>query len=1259
MSNIYEDMFTINGIIDDSRLSEQFDKANLTTIERMRIIEEISHNNSNGATSIINLPDITKNADNDNTNTDDNKTCVDPVDMDPDEASSVGWVDENGDPIPNTSLVDYWVDIDDQNMRSTQQDIYGLLSMINTYLLEIKKLVYDDTFFNETDELKKHLNNVTDYISGLQNDGNTSFLKLAAYSPQIQMWKDRMDDANNTDRIKVVLEYNKNNNNWDDVLLEISKIFNVDEETINNYSNAYGSTSMANIDFSGNTEYIYGLAESWKYLSLSFGSDGDGISIFDKLNAKLSELSRQRATTNSNGETEDGVMFDKIKRLEKSTKYFFSFIKKIEKKQKRLEYRLNNLIQTKKKINFEFYNEKKIKTSGFLQLDGGVDKTTLDKYNKLFIYDNIEHNFIELLDRNRVTYSLPSKYDVLNGVTIFKSIPYTKFNLSDHNMTIVDENKIELPTRLLEDIKNQTSRPYELDGSPYVIEKELYMKVEYGDNNEYVEYFKLYNTPILSRKEAIEKNGEVVNVIKMGTYDEYEDVMISTENTLVLYYNPAYELTTTSEPIVDINSLKDDSISNMMSYINDNMLNIDSWNSKYVEFNKNILKDIIRPNVLKLNTSSIKKLLDMSNISYKSRIDSLLKQTFKDILRDHIISDDYISIDTNGDVSCNYDYINELINSFIREIENVDGDMIGIDETIMICENIYDSLKLIALNNIDIHINTLSNYIMINNCGTNSINGTEYTKTVKLSQVLNIWYSDVEWLGLLKKRIVETNPSMETMTDLKFIRIPYDEYDIQAAAITADADNIYDYHEIVDADSSWKASETEIKEKEFNFINTKYYSVENVVGNSITINQLVYMFSYLKSLYMNINPLIDDKIKFTNIDISNIPISIMDGLIGMAILVNKTMGVQDVTIMDDSDIKYIYGFNNTYDNVYDIKAHNGNVASFTKLVTPSGDMSDTLRGDCTNIYVGQHLKIDYLLGTVGSYSEVAVYDLIIDHENISNSIVKVESLSGDRHVFTYDAANTYVHMQLLGLDVIINNNNNNNIMQYVNHIDRLDTVKYIIDNYNTLYGDYALTQNYVFDNLTSLLHAKRSHDDIMSNVSDIEEYNKVRSFMDMQYKIKYSRMFFEKPGQPGIFYETYSEYLLDKGLSTFVDWINCVDVDDFDNASFKERNTEYKNRLIELIESMISFIDNTEVKTFLNNSNYSHYMKEHIRTVLLFFKSYTIDIMLNRSIFKLNEFSDNNIKVYDDHIITRNVDVLDDVNMSEKLTLSNFYNLGA
>ena len=153
--------------------------------------------------------------------------------------------------------------------------------------------------------------------------------------------------------------------------------------------------------------------------------------------------------------------------------------------------------------------------------------------------------------------------------------------------------------------------------------------------------------------------------------------------------------------------------------------------------------------------------------------------------------------------------------------------------------------------------------------------------------------------------IIINNPKLE------FVKIPYDSTNIQKDILKNS--ERFDYDTFVTDDKYWQITEEEkqtLLTSEFNYIETKYLSIDstlNIIKNTLDLS---YFYGLLKDMKQNGN--LEDVTFFDN-QISDNRVNIFDSITGLKVLLLQKLGYVDNIITNNNSISYIYEYN--YDKI--------------------------------------------------------------------------------------------------------------------------------------------------------------------------------------------------------------------------------------------------------------------------------------------------------------------------------------------------------
>ncbi|AST99974.1 hypothetical protein PBI_PBS1_153 [Bacillus phage PBS1] len=121
-------------------------------------------------------------------------------------------------------------------------------------------------------------------------------------------------------------------------------------------------------------------------------------------------------------------------------------------------------------------------------------------------------------------------------------------------------------------------------------------------------------------------------------------------------------------------------------------------------------------------------------------------------------------------------------------------------------------------------------------------------------------------------------------------------------------DIILDYNSIVSNDPYWQASEDEVKSIPFNFINSKYMSVDTTIDAMNETIGLAYFMSILNKFQLDYSQKEGIDFGFINGSISENIVKIYDAIVALQSLVIRSHGYRDTISKNPDVINYIYGY---------------------------------------------------------------------------------------------------------------------------------------------------------------------------------------------------------------------------------------------------------------------------------------------------------------------------------------------------------------
>jgi len=176
--------------------------------------------------------------------------------------------------------------------------------------------------------------------------------------------------------------------------------------------------------------------------------------------------------------------------------------------------------------------------------------------------------------------------------------------------------------------------------------------------------------------------------------------------------------------------------------------------------------------------------------------------------------------------------------------------------------------------------------------------------------------------------------------DLKFAKVPVETENLESAI---NETPLFDYEGIVVADPYWQAQRNEIIEHTFNYLDTKYQSIEvfqDLMGDGINLSYFLNTLKYLEHL-CNTDPEwanMSDNLYTYSIVHSQKKLKIFDLVIALIYCVIKMYGFRDIIQTSASSIGYVYGFN--YDEIIEYVLQNSKLNKIRRFDDEIGEFVD-------------------------------------------------------------------------------------------------------------------------------------------------------------------------------------------------------------------------------------------------------------------------------------------------------------------------------
>lgn len=419
---------------------------------------------------------------------------------------------------------------------------------------------------------------------------------------------------------------------------------------------------------------------------------------------------------------------------------------------------------------------------------------------------------------------------------------------------------------------------------------------------------------------------------------------------------------------------------------------------------------------------------------------------------------------------------------------------------------------------------------------------------------------------------------------LKFIKVPIG--DLNYEKTYNDYDSI-GFTEMTINDPYWAATEEECLTKGFNFVQTKYLSVETTMSfmkETLRMSYVINLIMHIQEKYPN-----ENNLYITNKRISSKPIRLVDVLIALNALVIRRNGFVDRTCTDINSIRTVYDYN--LNKMVDLDSSKKKVYAFnyeifdepqeiTLTINPSeisayyGDLYDWQ-------YEGLRQKIYFSINDLNEYM-----------------LVYMDS----RHCFVPSHLNDFKKVITrfpTALEIDAGHVNDPNEKETSGKID--------ISEFTTL-----------FDKSDKMRESLRK--DIFS-VKNYEGYRQLRHMYDIKYTANIVKSIFEG-------YATYCDYLKDHSPDLYHYVQDIIDV-----MSLEEGLVEkdfYREGILNLADIIDAYLGEYFDNLFLkNNSIVGDYIKEYVYKLLNIFKAYTVDINQISIIYLIDDPLLNTVRLFD------------------------------
>jgi len=218
--------------------------------------------------------------------------------------------------------------------------------------------------------------------------------------------------------------------------------------------------------------------------------------------------------------------------------------------------------------------------------------------------------------------------------------------------------------------------------------------------------------------------------------------------------------------------------------------------------------------------------------------------------------------------------------------------------------------------------------------------------TIELYKILEALFDVAPSLEVRKasliSRLMISNPSKAEIYDLRFLKVPIKNRNLEEEISKATLEDYIDYYEVTASDPYWKATKEEIfastSLEKFNYLETKYYNIENEIYSLTKTEQFCILFNLLNVYLKEIEDSAGiNNLSFIATDISEQPIPLLYAILGMLYITFKIYGMENVAINIDTD-KYLSGL------AYNTDEYTINLDEYKNNTQPDPTLAINIKG---------------------------------------------------------------------------------------------------------------------------------------------------------------------------------------------------------------------------------------------------------------------------------------------------------------------------
>lgn len=446
---------------------------------------------------------------------------------------------------------------------------------------------------------------------------------------------------------------------------------------------------------------------------------------------------------------------------------------------------------------------------------------------------------------------------------------------------------------------------------------------------------------------------------------------------------------------------------------------------------------------------------------------------------------------------------------------------------------------------------------------------------------------------------------------LKFIKVPIGDLNYEK---TFNDYSAITFQSMTENDPYWIATEEECLTKDFNFIQTKYLSVETTMSfmkETMTMSYVINLLYHIQEKHPD-----ENNLYVTNKKISSKPMRVVDVLVALNTLVIRRNGCVDRTCIDENSVRKVYDYKSG--KTVDLDSSKNKVYAFNfETFTEPHNVTFTSNPSKKSSYYGKLYDWQYDAMRQNIHldlKDLNEYTLVYMEEKnhlVYNSITQFKKL------------NTHLTN---AIEVDKGHINDFNEKEIAGMID--------ISEFNTTYN----INNKIKEDLTK---------DIM-NVKTYEGYRHLKHIYDIKFTADMVKSIFNG-------YATYTDYLKDASPDLFRYVQDIIDV-----MSLEEGLVEkdfYREGILNLANILDAYLEEFDNLFLENNAIVSDYIKEYLYKLLNIFKAYTVDINQLSIIYVMDDPLMNTVRLFDEGIFKNQFKRRDILKLYEKYKQLNLFDL--